>query len=606
MRLESVRIKNFRCFREELIVPVSRLTTLIGRNDAGKSTILEALEVFFGNAKPDPADCCVHSEGDTFWISCEFSDLPHKLTLDAGAETSLSDEYLTTKDDRLVVMKAYKCLKTKANEEVFVVANHPTAQGCDDLLQLKEAELRERVESLGLNGPLKGNPSMRRSIWDSTDELALDETAVPVSGGEGDAKAVWRQLECHLPLFELFRSDRPSQDSDNEVQDPMKAAVKAAIAEVSEQIATIEDTILERTKEIAARTHAALLSLDPVLGAELEPTFKPPTASRWAGLFSVGMETDHGIPLNKRGSGVRRMVLISFFKAEAERKLESSDRRSIIYAVEEPETAQHPKNQQVLVRAFTALTMEPGCQVLLTTHNPGFASDLPAEGMRFLEIEEGTPVIRPDVDALDEVAGALGVTPDSRVAALICVEGPTDVAALVALSRALHAEDDSIPDLSTDKRFAFVVLGGSTLKHWVTNHYLKGLRRPEFHIYDNDVASYGDRVAEVNDRGDGSWGVQTEKHEIESYLHPDAITTAFEVDVEVTDQPNEEGKATPRVFAEVYSAARAFDGVMKDTTAKRYLADQAFPHMTARMLAERDPDGEVVGWFRRMVQSVDQ
>ena len=43
------------------------------------------------------------------------------------------------------------------------------------------------------------------------------------------------------------------------------------------------------------------------------------------------------IPINKRGSGVKRLILFKFFRAEAERRLQESNTTSIIYAIEEPE-----------------------------------------------------------------------------------------------------------------------------------------------------------------------------------------------------------------------------------------------------------------------------
>lgn len=44
MILDTLKIKNFRGYQTETIIPISNLTAFIGRNDAGKSTILEALE----------------------------------------------------------------------------------------------------------------------------------------------------------------------------------------------------------------------------------------------------------------------------------------------------------------------------------------------------------------------------------------------------------------------------------------------------------------------------------------------------------------------------------------------------------------------------------
>lgn len=538
-------------------------------------------------------------------ITCEFTDLPLNLTLDAGAVTTLADEYLLTESGTLRIRKIYDCSKSKITPEVQILAHHPTATEVTALLELKEKELQKIIKDKGLEAKLKGNPGMRRAIWDSTTELNLQTVPVVVSGAKDERKVIWDQIESHLPFFALFQSDRSSKDSDDEVQNPMKAAIAAAISEVQDEIEEIQRKVKEKAETIARRTHDALKTLDANLAKELSPQFKPPTAAKWIGLFSVNMDTENGIPLNKRGSGVRRMVLVSFFKAEAERRLESSSRKSIIYAIEEPETAQHPKNQRVLIDSFKNLANEPGCQVLLTTHSPGLASELPAESIRFIHKQKGIPAIQAGADVFGEVARSLGLIPDSRVKVLLCVEGPNDVTAFRCLSRALHLEDQTLPDLNTDERMAFMVLGGSTLKHWVNEHYLRQLNRPEVHIYDGDVKKYAESVQQVNQRNDGSWAVQTRKYEIENYLHPEAIQAAFGVEVEVSDQSADGSQAVPKAFAVVYSQAMGLDEVMGDKKAKNKLTEKAFPLMTATMLRERDPDGEVEGWFRRIAEMLD-
>jgi len=239
--------------------------------------------------------------------------------------------------------------------------------------------------------------------------------------------------------------------------------------------------------------------------------------------------------------------------------------------------------------------------VLLTTHSPGFAAELPTESIRFVTRDDnGNPRIDAGVDVFDQVAQALGVVADSRIKVLLCVEGPTDVTAFKCLSHALHLDDPSIPDLSGNGSVAFIVLGGSTLQHWVAEHYLKALGRPEVHIYDSDVATYGASVAAVNQRTDGSWGVQTTKHEIESYLHSDAIKDAFGVEFVVPDHCDANGCAVPALFSTALFAANPVGKPINDGTAKKRLAAKAFVRMTAARIKERDPAAEVEGWFRRI------
>lgn len=603
MKLKSLSIKNFRCFSDEINIQFENLTTFIGKNDIGKSTVLEALEIFFNNdtVKITNEDANIYSDNKEVVITCEFSDLPDVLSLDSGSPTTLKDEYLLTDNSTLKVQKVYACNKANPSVEIFIIANHPTATGADNLLELKEKELQQIIIQKGLDSSLKGNPIMRKAIWDSYDDLHLEETAIPVSKPKEDSKRIWEQIDSYLPFFALFQSDRNSQDKDKEVQDPMKAAIGAAIAEVREDIEKIQDKVRQKAEEIAARTHDALKTIDASMASSLKPQFVPPIASRWSSLFSINLDTDDGIPLNKRGSGIRRMILVSFFKAEAERKLVTSNKKSIIYALEEPETAQHPNNQKILIDSFISLSDSGSCQVILTTHSPGLASELPVDSIRYIDRDANKkPIVESGADVFGKVARTLGVTPDSRVRVLVCLEGVNDISALKNLSSALHKEDSSIINLTNDPRVAFVLMGGSSLKHWVDGYYLKELGRREFHLYDSDVKDYQTVIDDVNERRDGSYGVLTSKHEMENYLHSEAIKIAYGVEIDVQDHPGEDKKGVPKLFGEAYSIKMNLDGVMKDTPAKRYLASKAFPEMTAQMIRERDPEGEVEGWFRKI------
>lgn len=608
MRLESVSIKNFRCYREEVTIRLDDLTTFVGKNDIGKSSVLEALEIFFNNetVKIESGDANVYSEETRVSITCEFTDPPPSLTLDAGAATTLAAEYLLTATGTLKIRKVFECKSSKITEEVSLLAFHPTAPNIANLLELKEKELQTLVRAKGLGAALKGNPGMRRAIWDSEANLQLAEVEIPLSKGKDNGKGIWEQLQSYLPLFALFQSDRNSKDSDGVVQTPMMAAVTEAIAELQVEVEAIQTKVRQKAEEIASSTHEALKTIDPNLARELTPQFTLPTQSKWRGLFSVNMETDDGIPLNKRGSGIRRLILVSFFKAAAERRLAAGDKaRSIIYAIEEPETAQHPNNQKILIESFKALAENDGCQVILTTHSPGFASELPTDGIRFLTRDtENKPSIQEGVDVFVDVAAALGLVADSRVKVLICVEGPSDIQALKCLSRALHVMDQTLPDLSQDHRFAFVPLGGSTLQHWVSGHYLSNLGRKEVHIYDSDVPDYAKSVEAVNARPDGSWGTLTQKHEIESYLHVEAIREALGVEVEVADHLNSNGYAVPKAVSEALHALKPVGAAKGDSKIKKLLAAKAFPRMTAERLAERDPNGEVKGWMTRLAGMV--
>ena len=51
MRMKSMKLKNFRCYKEEIVIQFNDLTAFVGKNDIGKSSILEALDIFFNDKK---------------------------------------------------------------------------------------------------------------------------------------------------------------------------------------------------------------------------------------------------------------------------------------------------------------------------------------------------------------------------------------------------------------------------------------------------------------------------------------------------------------------------------------------------------------------------
>src|SRR5699024_6398107 len=97
----------------------------IGKNDVGKSTILEALEDFFNNEslKIEPNAACVYGSNQKVRIGCVFSQIPHtSIIIDSSAETSRKRQYLLKEHGLLEIHKIFACSKKKPSEEVFAVA----------------------------------------------------------------------------------------------------------------------------------------------------------------------------------------------------------------------------------------------------------------------------------------------------------------------------------------------------------------------------------------------------------------------------------------------------------------------------------------------------
>jgi predicted ATP-dependent endonuclease of OLD family len=387
MKIKSVTLKGFRGYRSRITIHFEDLCAIVGKNDIGKSTVLEALDIFFNDGKGcvkidrDDINKGAAAEGDTeIEIAVEFIELPRSITIDATNSTSLEDEYLLTSAGTLHVVKRYP---NAGKEKVFIRACHPTNPSCADLLLKKSTDLKKVLENIGAECADKTkNAELRKAIWLSQSDLALQEIDIDIS--KIDAKSIWDQLKAYMPLYSLFQSDRKNSDGDSEVQDPMRLAVKEIIEDpqIQRDLTSIAENVKRRLEVVASKTLEKLSEMNPAIAQSLDPKIPETGDLKWADVFkNVSITGDGDIPVNKRGSGVKRLILINFFRAEAERKKEQAGLRSIVYAIEEPETSQHPDHQRMLIEALVSLSRLESTQVLLTTHSPEIVKKLRFENI---------------------------------------------------------------------------------------------------------------------------------------------------------------------------------------------------------------------------------
>lgn len=565
MRLKEVFIKNFRGYRNGTRIPIDQnVTGIIGKNDAGKSSILEALDIFFegGEISLDKDDFNVNEPDGIVEIRCTFDNLPTEIVLDDTNKTTLQSEHLLNEAGDLEISKRYKRSSLKA-PTVLLIAEHPSTTRFDDLHTLKISELKIRAQETGvINNEVadaRTSSSWRTAIWSKADNLQKQVRELEISKFVGDSKTIQTKLFNQLPLFSLFKSDRESKDNDPQAKNPLQAAVKQAQAELMTQIENIQREIQSRVLERAQKTIEKLKEMDSSLASQLVPRFKKdPT---WS--FEFALDGEDNIPINKRGSGVRRLILLNFFRAEAERKVEEKNAPSVIYAFEEPETSQHPSNQEMLVRALIQIGSKNNSQVIVTTHVPALAGLLPVSGLRLAEKTPSEIIIEYDDDSvLNKIVQSLGVLIDpgaSRAKGLILVEGPSDIVFLRHTAAQLKA-GGYIPATLEERGILAISIGGcDLLKHWVAKRIAEQFNIPWALFLDSDAGTpeFGKNMARVEElKRAGKKAYVTRKREPENYILPEIVSPFLNVPgpvrfTDTSDAKKEISELTSKSQAEV-------------------------------------------------------
>jgi len=558
MKVHSVYVENFRPFKKLEEMRTGFLATIVGKNDVGKSNILRALEVFFAeNPKIDESD--VHdgaSPDENIVIEVAFDSLPGKIELEPGVETTLQEEMLVDRDGHLRIRKIYP----RGNPGKFDIVL--IAQDFDDerfrgVASLKEKELNERCDSLDIDVTKSGrgitNKSKREALREKAREEGIQTNRAELMLSARDD--LWKNINSLLPKFELFETDTKLGVGETSFQTQFKPIIKSAI----EQPLVVNATEL-LSKEIGSALQVEVDKIfeqlqkhtDALVGLTAKPKFSLDKSVS----FDILGKDQHDVEssLDRRGSGIRRLLMVAFFKYLAEKGKSSFG--DYVFAVEEPENCLHPGLQRELVSSFRKLADE-GYQTIVTSHSPVFAGASPVEDLALIVRDKGVAraIQAPEIDP-NKVAEELGVEPADQITcynACIFVEGPNDILFWKTVAAKLK-EGGHIGENFDDKRMGFVISGGNNLKYWIDSRGMQRLTRRFGVVVDSDKKSPQHCIPQRK----LNWKQKCEeqggkffilrKREIENYIHSAALQRAGKPLMEYDDFTDMKSEFGDNVF----------------------------------------------------------
>lgn len=509
MKLVKCKIENFRSY-ENTEFNFSDLSVIIGKNDVGKSTLFDALDIFFENNKALEDDVNINSNENKFSITCFFQvESKMQINIDASeserTQTSLESEYLLNQEKLLQIKKIWE--KGKLSK-TYIVCDYPTNWE-KPLITLKIQDLRKLLPSKEIQINQNIKKEIRNFLF-SQENLNFIEQEIDISTKETDIVSIYNKLKEKMPKFLLFKADRTNTDKDNEITQITKAITQNAISEIEQKFNNMKEKILKDIKDFANATLERLKSFDENIVNNLTPDI---TSKELSSLFSYEFKSDNGISFNKRGSGVKRLFLLSFFLEDAERKQQSN----MIYAIEEPETSQHPNYQRIIIESLQKLAQNKGRQILLTTHTPEIVRMVNKENIIFIQKDDKDKriVYHGDKINTEVLADTLGILPYLLYQRVLFVEGKTDVKFLNNLNNKFECLRE-IFDLRT---ITLIPLrGGGNVKNWIKEDYLKQSNVKCLYFLDRDE----DKI-DANEQN----LIRTKKREIENYYPVDILEEYF-------------------------------------------------------------------------------
>ncbi len=537
MILKKAILTNYRGINGSKEIKFDLFNCIVGQNDAGKSTILKALDIFLNGTKPTKADLNVQSDGNNFSVELFFDCRNRECNLGEQISTTLEKEELTNSENLLVIKKIWPTTEANVGNPKISILRKKYA-GQSDFILLPEAKLIKLCTDNSIpttkgNGEEFNNVEKRQKLREynhaNNIRFTYEYEEIPTSG-QTKGKAIGDAIEDMLPAFQYFKADTSLSDTDATIQKYFKdmatrlideeADTDAIEEEIKTQLRNVLNTITDKINSVVKTTE----------------TVEPKIDFDWSKLITtsfVSKASGSELPLSSRGDGFRRITMMSYFEYLAETK-RTNGTQQIIFGFEEPETFLHPSGQENLFHKLTSLT-ENGYQVLLTTHSPSIVGN--AKRNQVIHITKPDNVYTINQTGIDfkELAIDLGIKPDNTFAPLFStsrllflVEGIDDVKAMQH-NASLYKQAGLIANTFEELNINIIPIGGSGgVKHWVNLDLFTKLEKPYFIFLDSDktnATATSENLTNLTNYG-LTLGVDfhvTKKRLLENYIHPTAL-----------------------------------------------------------------------------------
>lgn len=431
MTLKSITVSNFKCFNEPATVVFDdHMTVIVGRNNAGKSTLLQTLRFRMGSA-PHRSRVTLPKRGDLRSVE---SRCTGEVFLPGGAV----DDILRNYDGQFCILMPNESVLPASSEEmaeagrqalrdfqtygarVPIAAGHQASPLVDGMYMGRYFPVDLGGHGMWLTFPGAANGEYPTSF--GAFQAPLGATPGDLAGvltqAHVDSTYVFRAERMNVGTCSFGRRTHLAPDASNLPE--VLNALQGNRARFTKYIAHVR-RVLPQIANLSVRPH-------PDSDMQLEVLI-------WSGDPESDRD-DLAIPLEQSGTGVSQVLAMLYV-------ITTSDTRRVI-AIDEPNSFLHPGAVRALLEVFRE---HPQHQFILATHSPAVIAAANPGKLYLLENEDNETRVtlidhaksHEQRRTLDAVGADLGdvLGPEK----ILWVEGKTEERCFPLIARALTPID---------------------------------------------------------------------------------------------------------------------------------------------------------------------
>lgn len=324
MKLIKFSVTNYKVFEKTFKIEFSKdsIVILTGRNNTGKSTILEAINCFFqkeSKAKTIPSDC--------------FSKRDKEIVLEAVFE---SDD-----ENKITIVKKYRDGTTPRfldENDIEIKNNH---------------ELKDTLSKILDNKPFYITPYM---LPDDINELIQNIYSEIIKNDLEKLEDLNEDNELEKEMRELASEYNKIKKSYPEFLKKLKSNTDKILEQVSMDVTNHLQTLF-------GNDHLSL----KVIGGETEGFSVNDILKSTNSRINVSSKNKPDMPLSNQGTGLQRMSLIYLIQNMIEKKMLGQNENKLLL-IDEPEAFLHPEAVRALSRSLYKIGQR--MPLMISTHSP--------------------------------------------------------------------------------------------------------------------------------------------------------------------------------------------------------------------------------------------
>lgn len=393
MKIESVRIQNFRTFKDETIF-FDDYSCFVGPNGSGKSTVMNALNVFFRQYKDSKTDLSKLSIDDfhhknvkePISITVTFKDLSDQ------AKEDLSDY---VRQERLIVTAKAEFDEGTERAEVKQFGNRLGMNEFKVWFEAEKAkksasELKQIFAELQSKWPEITKATAKADMANSLNEFESSHpeqcSLIPSEDQFYGVSKGANRLAPHLQWVFVSASKDFSEEAEESKNSALGQLLSRAIrakVNFSEKVSGLRDGLRKSYQTMLEEEQAVLSTISESLENKLKLWSNPSATAKvlWKNDAEKSIKIEEPLAhiqigekgfeseLARFGHGMQRSYLLTLLQELAD--IDDENAPTLVMAIEEPELYQHPPQARYLSEVLQDLANE-NSQIIVCSHSPYF------------------------------------------------------------------------------------------------------------------------------------------------------------------------------------------------------------------------------------------